>query len=109
MEKNIFSNDFCDQESTSHLLFDIEANFYSIMNSIEKILNSDIINKDSLKDIKVKCEMHIKCVKQISSLEMTRICKHEYITDMIDTDPEKSQMITYCIFCESMKPSEVNK
>jgi hypothetical protein len=108
MEEYIFSDDY-ETESTSDLLFDIEEKFDSIINSIEKLLNGNIIKQDLLKDIKIKCEMHVKCVKQISRLEMIRICKHEYITDMIDTDPEKSQMITYCIFCESTKPSEGTK
>jgi len=107
MAEHIFSDN--EPESTSELLFDIEAKFDSIINSIEKLLNNDITKQDSLKDIKVKCEMYMKCVKQISRLEMKRICKHEYITDMIDIDPEKSQMITYCIFCESTKPSEGTK
>jgi len=103
MEKSIFSDS--DTDFPSDLLFDIEAKFDSIINSIEKLLTGgDIVRQDSLKDIKVKCEMHMKCVKQISHLEMVRKCKHEYITDMIDTHAEKSQMITYCIFCETMKP-----
>jgi hypothetical protein len=101
MEKSIFSDTDC----PSDLLFDIESKFDSIINSIEKLLtSSDVVKKDSLKDIKVKCEIHMKCVKQISRLEMIEKCKHEYITDMIDTHPESSQMITYCIFCETMKP-----
>jgi len=102
MEKTIFSDS--ETDCPSDLLFDIEAKFDSIINSIENLLSGgDIDKQDSLKDIKVKCEIHMKCVKQISHLEMVRKCKHEYITDMIDTHPERSQMITYCIFCESMK------
>jgi hypothetical protein len=80
------------------VLLDIEAKLDSIINSIELLLTSGgIVNKDSLKNIKDKCEMHVECVKQISHLQN---CKHEYITDTIDIDTEKSQMITYCIHCE---------
>lgn len=83
------------------VLLDIEAKLDSIINSLEMLLTSGaIIKQDSLKNIKDKCEMHVKCVKHISRLERIRNCKHEYITDLIDTDPEKSQVITYCIHCE---------
>ena len=93
MEQHIFSD--------IDALLDIEAKFDSIINSLELLLTSGaIVKKDSLKDIKDKCEMHVKCVKHISRLERIRNCKHEYITDLIDTDPEKSQVITYCIHCE---------
>lgn len=95
MEQPFFSDD-CQID----LLFDIEKKFDSIINSLETILNSNIDNQGLLKDIKVKCEMHMKCVKQVGRLELVRNCKHEYITDLIDIDPEKSQVITYCIHCE---------
>jgi hypothetical protein len=98
MEQHIFS------ECQIDLMIDVEAKFDSIINSLELLLICDIVKKDSLKDIKDKCEMHVKCVKHISRLERIRNCKHEYITDLIDTDPERSQTITYCVFCESTKP-----
>lgn len=83
------------------VLLDIEAKLDSIINSLEMLLTSGaIIKQDSLKNIKGKCETHMKCVKHISRLEIVRNCKHEYITDLIDIDPEKSQVITYCIHCE---------
>lgn len=31
-------------------------------------------------------------------------CKHEYITDLIDITPDRSQTIHYCIICKEMKP-----
>jgi hypothetical protein len=30
-------------------------------------------------------------------------CQHEWIKDLIDIDPEKSQMICYCVKCELTK------
>jgi hypothetical protein len=78
MEQPIFSD--------IDVLLDVEATLDSIICSIEMLATScDIVNK------------FIEDNKQISHLQN---CKHEYITDMIDIDPEKSQMITYCIHCE---------
>ena len=112
MEQTFFSESESESETDypSVLLFDMETKFDYIINSIDKLLlNNNVIHKDSLKDIKVQCEMHMNCVKQINRLEMIQNCKHKYITDMVDIHVEKSQIITYCIFCESMKPSEGNK
>jgi hypothetical protein len=35
------------------------------------------------------CRKHIK-----------NICKHQYVNDVIDIDPERSQSITYCVICD---------
>lgn len=32
-----------------------------------------------------------------------KLCKHEFVNDTIDVDPERSQNITYCIICEYTK------
>ena len=28
------------------------------------------------------------------------ICKHQYVNDVIDVDPERSEYITYCVICD---------
>lgn len=38
------------------------------------------------------------CKNKIDSL-----CCHKYISDLIDITPEKSENITYCVFCGSTK------
>lgn len=78
MEQPIFSD--------IDALLDVKATLDSIICSIEMLATSCDIGKKFIEDN-----------KQNSHLQK---CKHEYITDMIDTDPEKSQMITYCIHCE---------
>ena len=48
--------------------------------------------------IKKRSEINVKldlCRKHIKN-----ICKHQYVNDLIDIDPEKSQYITYCVICD---------
>jgi len=68
------------------VLLDIEAKLDSIICSIEKLATS--------------CDIGKKIIKENKQNSHLQKCKHEYITDMIDIDPEKSQIITYCIHCE---------
>ena len=35
--------------------------------------------------------------------EIKNNCEHEWITDLIDIHPDKSQIICYCIRCEVTK------
>jgi len=35
--------------------------------------------------------------------QIDNICDHEWIKDFIDIDPEKSQIICYCVKCELTK------
>ncbi len=47
--------------------------------------------------IKKRSEINEKldlCRKNIKN-----ICKHQYVNDLIDIDPERSQYITYCVIC----------
>lgn len=34
---------------------------------------------------------------------LTSICKHEWVTDLIDIDPDRSQTIEYCKICQLTK------
>ena len=54
----------------------------------------------------VECEEQIKILKDIQTLNDIRIyeqCEHDFITDIIDIDPEKSKTICYCTICELSK------
>ena len=35
--------------------------------------------------------------------DIQRLCKHNFVTDTIDVDPEKSKTICYCSICEFTK------
>ena len=36
-------------------------------------------------------------------LDIQRLCQHEFVTDTIDIDPEKSTTVCYCSICEYTK------
>ena len=51
---------------------------------------------------KLNCVGHLKnlCERKIKEL-----CVHEFVTDMIDINPERSQNITFCRICEYTIPN----
>jgi hypothetical protein len=95
MEQPIFSHD-CHSNS----LRDLEAKFLVLIESMNVILCGEIENKNILEDIKSNCETQLKRVARLIRLDRIRHCKHEYESDLFDTDPESSIVITYCIHCE---------
>ena len=93
MENNFFSDE--------NNVIKLEAQFENIIQSITDLLKTTPqINRNCLKDVLDNCKSQLRRVRNIS---VKNECKHEYITDTIDIDPEKSQQITYCVFCESTK------
>jgi len=42
---------------------------------------------------------HIKQLKKICDNKIITICKHEFVHDLIDITPDRSDNITYCKFC----------
>lgn len=95
MENKIFSDD---DENTIPKL---EAQFVNIIHTISEVLKTTPqINRNCLKDVQDICKSQLRRVRNMS---VKPECKHEYITDTIDITPEKSQQITYCVFCESTK------
>jgi hypothetical protein len=54
----------------------------------------------------VDCEQQVKTIKEIIKLNNIRIyeqCDHNFVTDIIDIDPEKEKTICYCTICELNK------
>jgi t-SNARE complex subunit (syntaxin) len=93
MENKFFSDE--------NNLIKLEAQFENIIQSITDLLKTtQATNRNCLKDVLDNCKSQLRRVRSIS---VKNECKHEYITDTIDIDPEKSQQITYCVFCESTK------
>lgn len=43
---------------------------------------------------------HIAFLKEECNKKIWQLCKHDFVTDVIDIDPERSQTIHYCRFCE---------
>jgi hypothetical protein len=63
------------------------------------MLFGDFLNKEC-NDKKID-----ELTKFIDNLELLKknICNHEYIYDLIDIDPDKSQTIQYCKKCNKIK------
>jgi len=58
------------------------------------------------KNLSSECEEQIIIIKEIIRLNDMRMyekCEHNFITDIIDIDPEKEKTICYCSICELTK------
>jgi hypothetical protein len=54
----------------------------------------------------VECEEQLIILKNMKKLNDKNIyenCEHNFVTDIIDIDPEKEQTICYCTICELTK------
>jgi hypothetical protein len=47
---------------------------------------------------------YVKNLKDDCSREIQQLCCHDYVDDVIDVAHERSEHITYCSICETMKP-----
>lgn len=69
--------------------------YIDINNNINKIDNNDATYKELINNLN-----NIKALIKDLLIEK---CVHEWTTDTIDTGPESSQNICYCIKCEVTK------
>ena len=76
----------------------LEKQFEQIIQTISELIKTNPSNRKCLKDVQDNCKAQLRRIKALKPE-----CKHEYVTDTIDITPEKSQQITYCVFCESTK------
>ena len=51
-------------------------------------------------DFFIKKRKYIQDLKNTCNQHIYSLCKHEFINDSIDIDPDTSKTITYCRFCE---------
>jgi hypothetical protein len=82
----------------------------TILNLIDTSLN---VNEDVLQYNKYITEINANLNQQDEHLKqliflnekirskLISICKHEWITDLIDIDPDRSQTIEYCKICQT--------
>ena len=81
--KNIDNNYFdvqCDYE-----LFKTYLNTYNNVEEYDNLINN------------------LETLKTFFKFQITNKCEHEWITDLIDIDPDRSQLICYCVKCEITK------
>jgi hypothetical protein len=50
-------------------------------------------------NLKQECETQLKHVQKLHMSFFYSMCKHEFIDDYIDTGPESSKKISYCVNC----------
>lgn len=55
-------------------------------------------NESSLECVLMEIEKK-RCIQQAN-------CKHQFVRDLIDIDPDRSMMIVYCELCEKMWEGE---
>lgn len=85
-----------------------ETLFYLIDTSITSNLDYSQYNKD-LNEINQLLNNQNDHIKQIMLLnekikqKIVCMCKHEWIVDSIDIDPDRSKTIEYCKICELSK------
>ena len=94
-----------------------KRNYVKIIQKLEYIIETlDDINYISI------CELQDDCLEKDNKVFFTdkikyfqdlvndcnnyldQLCCHNYVDDVIDIAPERSQSITYCTICEIMKP-----
>ena len=57
-------------------------------------------NREDIKNFFIQKRDYIKELKQICNKKIMRLCKHDFVTDLIDLSPDNSQYIKYCKICE---------
>jgi hypothetical protein len=85
------------------------TSYKDIISYIKEICEYNYITSDLIayyKNLSFACEDQIITIKEIIKLNETQIyeqCNHNFITDIIDIDPEKEKTVCYCTICELTK------
>ena len=71
----------------------------------EYVSNKDIslrtiFNTDANRSVLLERKKHINYLKNLCNQYINSLCDHQYVSDNIDINPDKSVTITYCHFCE---------
>ena len=73
-------------------------------NCVYNYVTVDLINFYNNLCDENKCQLMIlKNMKKLNDLQIYELCEHNFITDIIDINPEKEQTICYCTICELTK------
>ena len=81
-----------------------EIIMYINENCYYNYITSDLIS--FYNNLCVDCEKQLLLLKEMKKINDDKIythCKHDFVTDIIDIDPEKDKTICYCTICELSK------
>ena len=73
-------------------------------NCVYDYITIDLIN--FYNNLCVECERQLSIMKDMKNINdelVYKNCEHNFITDIIDIDPEKEKTICYCTVCEMSK------
>ena len=59
-----------------------------------------LFNSEENMQVFVERKKQIQYLKNMCNHYIHSLCKHEFIEDVIDIDPDRSKTITYCRLCE---------
>ena len=91
--KNILHNDKNDNDKNDNVENDNDKNDNNLKPNKNNINLEPFINNNELNE-------NIKTYKIIAK---NNLCEHEWVNDLIDIDPDRSQYICYCCKCELTK------
>jgi esterase/lipase len=83
--------------------------YNEIMSYINKKCEYNYITTDLINfynDLCIECEQQmiiLQNMKKVNNKNIYELCEHNFITDIIDINPEKEQTICYCTICEFTK------
>jgi hypothetical protein len=98
---------FC-KKSYDKIISDLE-NIISIFEEIDEFtkeekdfIKNDVLlsNQSDNKTFFYKKKEHIRILRALCNIKIFKMCKHEFIEDTIDIDPDRSKNIRYCKICE---------
>lgn len=99
----------CNRRAYNTILNELQyiINIYNEIEEVhEEICNDSLdqtFNPSSEKNFFIEKEQKINELIDICNCKVLELCCHEFIDDMIDITPEKSEYITYCKICEFTK------
>ena len=99
-----------------HYFLSCKRNYIKIIQKLEYIIETlDDINYMTISEFSDICYpknnksfftekiKHFQDLIDICNNELDQLCCHNFIDDVIDITPERSQSITYCAICEIVK------
>ena len=98
---NDLLNNICASKIIFNKLNTLNNDFFTKDNNRETTTMNTLL--ENIVDIETKLENSLVECKEDAEYRLGYICRHDWIFDLIDITPDKSQYITYCSICEVTK------